>query len=47
MPDKVFADTNIWIYLYLKSTNIADQEKHQKAKDIINKYYDISISTQY
>ena len=46
MPDKVFVDTNLWIYLFLKSKNPADKEKRNKVKKVLGRGYNIAISTQ-
>ena len=46
MPDKVFVDTNLWIYLFLKSKNPADKEKRDKVKEVLGIGDNIVISTQ-
>lgn len=42
MSDKIFIDTNIWIYLFSSS----EKEKRNIANDVIKKNLDIVISTQ-
>jgi len=44
MSDKVFIDTNIWLYALIESDN--ELEKHQKAKQYIGNTENIIISTQ-
>ena len=44
MNDKIFIDTNLWIYLY---ADASDREKTQKISGLIDKHFeDINISTQ-
>jgi predicted nucleic acid-binding protein len=44
MNDKIFIDTNLWIYLY---ADASDREKTQKISGLIDKNFDdINISTQ-
>jgi predicted nucleic acid-binding protein len=43
MTDKIFLDTNLWIYLYAKDP----PEKSHKVEDIIkNNLHSLAISTQ-
>ena len=44
MTDKVFVDSNIWLYAFIQSTG--DPEKRVKAKACIVDTDDIVISTQ-
>ena len=44
MPDKVFIDSNIWLYALIQSQN--DHEKRLKAKSCIVEANDIIVSTQ-
>jgi predicted nucleic acid-binding protein len=44
MSDKVFIDTNIWLYALIESDK--DIEKHQQAKQYISNTENIIISTQ-
>ncbi len=44
MSDKIFIDTNIWLYALIESKE--DLEKHQKAKQCIANVENIIISTQ-
>ena len=46
MPDKVFVDTNLWIYLFLKADDVADQEKKAVVKQLLRDYPDMVISNQ-
>jgi len=47
MHDKwIFADTNLWIYLFFTSKNTVDTEKKLKIKYLIKEYSNIMISTQ-
>ncbi len=46
MPDKVFIDSNIWIYFFLESTSLAEAEKYRKAVALISRLDFIFISTQ-
>lgn len=46
MPAKSFFDTNLWIYLFLKSEYKADQKKHTVVKDLLTRQPHIVISTQ-
>ena len=44
MSDKIFIDTNLWIYLY---ADASDREKTEKISGLIDKHFeDINISTQ-
>ena len=44
MSDKVFIDSNIWLYALIRSKN--DQDKRKKAKSCINNVDAIVVSTQ-
>lgn len=44
MPDKVFIDSNIWLYALIQSQN--NHEKRLKAKSCIVEANDIIVSTQ-
>ena len=46
MQDKVFFDTNLWVYLFLSSSNNEDIAKKDKIKDLLKDYPDIVISNQ-
>lgn len=46
MPDKVFIDSNIWIYFFLESTSLTEKEKYRKAAPLISRLDVILISTQ-
>ena len=44
MNDRVFVDTNLWVYLYADDSN---KEKTEAIKSLVDKYFeDIIISTQ-
>ncbi len=44
MSDKIFIDTNLWIYLYADDS---DKEKVEKVSSLVDKHFvDINISTQ-
>lgn len=46
MPDRIFIDSNIWIYFFLESTSPAEKEKYRKAVALISRLDSIFISTQ-
>ncbi|MGZ5031261.1 MAG: PIN domain-containing protein [Methylobacter sp.] len=49
MTDKVFVDTNIWVYAYLDTDNTQSHNKHLKAVECLQQLYrdvEIIISTQ-
>jgi len=46
MQDKVFFDTNLWVYLFLSSSKTEDISKRDKIKDLLKDYPDIVISNQ-
>lgn len=44
MSDKIFVDTNLWIYLYADDSN---KEKTETISSLVDKYFEnITISTQ-
>ena len=44
MSDRVFIDTNLWVYLYADES---DKEKTEKIESLVDKYFeDITMSTQ-
>jgi predicted nucleic acid-binding protein len=46
MPDKLFWDTNLWIYRLVQSEDLQDQEKQAKVNVLLQVSEDIFISTQ-
>lgn len=49
MSDKVFVDTNIWVYAYLDTDNTQSHNKHLKAVECLQRLYrdtEMIISTQ-
>jgi len=46
MPDKVFLDSNLWIYLFLTSSKNEDIIKKTKVKNLLTNYPDVVISNQ-
>ncbi|MDP3684232.1 MAG: PIN domain-containing protein [Ignavibacteria bacterium] len=46
MHAKSFFDTNLWIYLFLKSEDKGDQKKHTVVKNLLTRQPHIVISTQ-
>jgi predicted nucleic acid-binding protein len=46
MQDKVFFDSNIWIYLFLISSKNEDMTKREQVKDLLKDYPNIVISNQ-
>jgi predicted nucleic acid-binding protein len=49
MTDKVFVDTNIWVYAYLDTDNTQSHNKHLKAVECLQQLYrdtEMIISTQ-
>jgi predicted nucleic acid-binding protein len=46
MPDNVFVDRNLWIYLFLVSNDAEDIAKRNRVKRLLNEYPDIVISNQ-
>lgn len=47
MPDdRVFLDTNIWIYLFAASQDREDQRKTEAARQLLLDYPDITVSAQ-
>ncbi len=46
MPGKIFIDTNIWVYLFLKSKNPVDRIKRNKIEKLLMENPSIAISTQ-
>lgn len=46
MPDRQFWDTNLWVYLFVKSTNAADVQKRQMVKNMRSRQPDIYVSVQ-
>jgi predicted nucleic acid-binding protein len=49
MTDKVFVDTNIWVYAYLDTDNTQSHIKHLKAVECLQRLYrdtEMIISTQ-
>lgn len=46
MPDKIFVDTNIWIYEIIPSKNKIDNDKKNRIDEILRKNPDIVISNQ-
>jgi predicted nucleic acid-binding protein len=46
MQDKVFLDSNLWIYLFLTSSITEDRKKRNQVKDLIKDYPDVVISNQ-
>jgi len=46
MQDKVFFDSNLWIYLFLTSSDHYDITKKTKVKDLLKDYPDVVISNQ-
>lgn len=49
MTDKVFVDTNIWVYAYLDTDNTQSHKKHVKAVECLQRLYrdtEMIISTQ-
>jgi predicted nucleic acid-binding protein len=49
MTDKVFVDTNIWVYAYLDTDNTQSHNKHLKAVECLQRLYrdtEMIISTQ-
>jgi predicted nucleic acid-binding protein len=44
MSDKIFVDTNLWVYLYADDS---DKEKTKTVSSLVDKYFEnITISTQ-
>lgn len=46
MPDRVFIDTNIWIYLLLKPQNSVDIAKRSKARYLLEQDFHRIVSNQ-
>lgn len=46
MKDKVFVDTNLWIYLFSKSENKNDKKKNSGIKKLLRESTDITVSAQ-
>lgn len=46
MPVKVFWDTNLWIYRFVQSEELHDQEKQRKVDLLLQTNEDIFISSQ-
>ena len=46
MNDKIFVDTNLWIYLFSNSESIDDKKKNESVKNLLRKSSDIIISAQ-
>jgi len=46
MKDRVFIDTNLWIYLLLKSKDLEDIKKKDKVKFLIEEYTNKVVSIQ-
>lgn len=47
MPDdRVFLDTNIWIYLFAASQDREEQRKTEAARQLLLDYPDITVSAQ-
>lgn len=46
MPDKQFWDTNLWVYLFVKSNHAADLQKRQTIKAMLSQQPDIYVSAQ-
>lgn len=46
MHERVFVDTNLWIYLFLKSDYPEDREKRTLVKHLIQDYPTIIVSNQ-
>lgn len=46
MHDNVFIDTNLWIYLFLKSNSPEDNRKRELVKRLIKSHPEIIISNQ-
>ena len=46
MSDKVFIDSNIWLYALIENQQENDKPKHQLAKQLLTEYTNIHISTQ-
>jgi predicted nucleic acid-binding protein len=47
MPDnKVFLDTNIWVYLFASSQNAEDQRKKEIARQLLLDFTHITVSVQ-
>jgi predicted nucleic acid-binding protein len=46
MPDKIFIDTNLWVYLFLDSEKITDINKKNTVSEILKKSSNIVISAQ-
>lgn len=46
MPDRQFWDTNLWVYLFVKSSDAADLQKRQTVKTMLSQQPDIYVSAQ-
>lgn len=46
MPDRQFWDTNLWVYLFVKSTDAADLQKRQQVINMLSQQPDIYVSAQ-
>lgn len=46
MSDRVFIDSNIWLYSFIKTQQEKDQCKHELAKELIRNQANIQVSTQ-
>ena len=46
MKDRVFVDTNLWVYLFSKSENKNDKKKNSGIKKLLRESTDIAVSAQ-
>lgn len=46
MNDRVFVDSNIWLYALIETQQKVDQFKHEMAKKLIHQLSNIQVSTQ-
>lgn len=46
MSDKQFWDSNLWIYLFVKSSDPGDMEKQRKIKALLATHPDLYVSAQ-